>query len=227
MSTCAPPASPPHVLETGDGAPVGAVLLAGGAGSRLGGRPKSLLELDGVPLIRRQLIALADARIGEVVVVLGHHAAAIEPVVAGFPVTVVHNRSPDDGQGSSVMTGLRALTAHHEAVIVALADQPMIRADDIVALIQAFRRRGVADMVTPRVDGLPGNPVMFSAALRDEWLAGSANATGRRWREAHPERLCWFDSDRHAYLIDIDTPEDMERFQQLTGHALLWPPGLA
>ena len=36
---------------------VGAVLLAAGAGSRLGHKPKSLLELDGVPLIHRQLAA--------------------------------------------------------------------------------------------------------------------------------------------------------------------------
>ena len=53
---------------------VGAVLLAAGAGSRLGGRPKALLELGGVPLVLRQLIALSGAGVDEVAVVLGHHA---------------------------------------------------------------------------------------------------------------------------------------------------------
>src|SRR5262249_38729365 len=57
---------------------IGAVLLAAGAGARLGGRPKALLELGGVPLIMRQLIALSGAGIDELVVVLGHHADAIE-----------------------------------------------------------------------------------------------------------------------------------------------------
>ena len=60
---------------------VGAVLLAAGSGSRLGCRPKALLELGGVPLIRRQLIALSGAGIDEVVIVLGHHADAIETSV--------------------------------------------------------------------------------------------------------------------------------------------------
>ena len=64
---------------------VGAVLLAAGAGSRLGGRPKALLELGGVPLILRQLIALSGAGVDEVVVVLGHHADAIEAAVRAVP----------------------------------------------------------------------------------------------------------------------------------------------
>ena len=84
---------------------VGAVLLAAGSGSRMGTRPKSLLELGGVPLIRRQLIALSGAGVDEVVVVLGHHADAIEPMVQTFPVTVVRNPNPDDGLASSQRIG--------------------------------------------------------------------------------------------------------------------------
>ncbi|SEB12697.1 NTP transferase domain-containing protein [Variovorax sp. YR216] len=206
---------------------IGAVLLAAGAGSRLGGRPKSLLELGGVPLIRRQLIALSGAGVDEVVVVLGHHAEAIEAAVRDFPVTLVRNPSPDDGQASSVRTGLQALSTRLDAVIVALADQPMINAQDITALIGAFKKRGDASMVVPRVAGEPGNPVIFEAALRDEWLAGEANAACRRWRDAHPERVRWFDTDNVRYRVDIDTPEDLAGFTARTGHELRWPVALA
>jgi molybdenum cofactor cytidylyltransferase len=202
---------------------IGAVLLAAGSGSRLGGRPKSLLELGGVPLIRRQLIALSGAGVDEVVVVLGHHAAAIEAAVRDFPVTLVHNPSPGDGQASSVRIGLQALSPKLDAVIVALADQPMINADDITALIGAFKKRGDASMVVPRVAGEPGNPVIFEALLRDEWLAGETNAACRRWRDAHPERVRWFDTDNRRYRVDIDTPEDIAGFTARTGHELRWP----
>jgi molybdenum cofactor cytidylyltransferase len=41
-----------------------AVVLAAGAASRMGHRPKCLLELDGVPLIVRLLRALREAGIG-------------------------------------------------------------------------------------------------------------------------------------------------------------------
>ena len=206
---------------------VGAVVLAAGAGSRIGGRPKALLELGGVPLILRQLIELSGAGVDEVAVVLGHHADAIEAAVRSFPITLVRNPSPDDGQASSVRIGLGALSPKLDAVIVALADQPLINAQDITALISAFKKRGTAAMVVPRVGGEPGNPVIFEAGLRDEWLAGDVNAACRRWRESHPERVLWFDTDNHRYRIDIDTPEDLQRFTERTGHELRWPAALA
>jgi molybdenum cofactor cytidylyltransferase len=211
---------------------VGAVLLAAGAGARLGGRPKALLELGGVPLILRQLIALSGAGVDEVVVVLGHHAEAVEAAIRAFPITLVHNPAPDDGQASSVRVGLRSLSPKVDAVIVALADQPLIDAQDIVALIGAYKKRGDAAMVVPRVAGAggnpqPGNPVMFDAALREQWLDGNANLACRQWREAHPERVRWFDTDNRRYRVDIDTPEDLERFARSTGHVLSWPSTLA
>jgi molybdenum cofactor cytidylyltransferase len=207
---------------------VGAVLLAAGSGSRFGGRPKALLELDGVPLILRQLIALSGAGVDELAVVLGHHADAIEAVVSRFPITLVHNPSPDDGQASSVRVGLQALSPRLDAVIVALADQPLVDAQDIVALIGAFKKRGDAAMVVPRTTGPdgreePGNPVIFDAALRDEWLAGDADGACRRWRTANPQRVRWLDVEHRRYHVDVDTPQDLERFAAATGHALAWP----
>lgn len=202
---------------------VGAVVLAAGAGSRLGGRPKSLLELGGVPLIRRQLIALSGAGVDELAVVLGHHADAVEAAVRDFPVTLARNPAPDEGQASSVRVGLAALSPKLDAVLVTLADQPLVNAQDLAALIGAFKKRGDASMVVPRVDGEPGNPVIFEASLAREWLDGSADAACRRWRETHQERIHWFDSDNTRYRVDIDTPEDLERFTERTGHVLRWP----
>lgn len=211
---------------------VGAVLLAAGASARLGGRPKALLELGGVPLVLRQLIALSGAGVDELAVVLGHHGEAVEAAVRPFPITLVRNPSPDDGQVSSVRLGLGALSPRLDAVIVALADQPLIDAQDIVALISAYRKRGEASMVVPRVtraggETVPGNPVMFDAGLREEWLAGGADLACRKWRERNPERVHWLDTENQRYSVDIDTPEDLERFAASTGHRLVWPAASA
>jgi CTP:molybdopterin cytidylyltransferase MocA len=207
---------------------VGAVLLAAGAGSRLGGRPKSLLELGGVPLIRRQLIALSGAGVDEVVVVLGHHAELIEPAVLTFPVTLVRNPNPDDGQVSSQRLGLAALTGKLDAVIVALADQPLINAQDITALIGAFKKRPAGtSVVYPEVAGERGNPVMFTAEVREQILAGAANVGCRQWQAANAAAVAPFVTDNRRYKVDIDTVDDLERFARDTGHQLRWPTALA
>jgi molybdenum cofactor cytidylyltransferase len=49
---------------------------------------RGLLELDGIPLIQRQLMALQGRVVEQVVV--GHHAARIQPVMSDF-VTLVCN----------------------------------------------------------------------------------------------------------------------------------------
>lgn len=199
------------------------MLLAAGAGSRLGGRPKSLLELDGTPLIRRTCIALSEIGIEPVVVVLGHHADAIERAVQDLPVKRMRNPWPDDGPASSLRIGLQTLNPDVDAVIVLLADQPLISAKDIADLVEAFKSRGDRQMVVPRVRGEPGNPVIVDAALREEWLAGDVSATGQRWRNANPTRVHWFDTRNDHYCMDIDTPEDIERFTATTGRTLCWP----
>jgi molybdenum cofactor cytidylyltransferase len=207
---------------------VGAVLLAAGEGARMGGRPKSLLRLGGVSLITRQLIALSGAGVDEVVVVLGHHADQIEPLVQAFPVTVVRNPDPAQGQVSSLRCGLAALTGKLDAVVVALADQPLINAQDIGAVIGAYKKRPEGtQVVVPQHQGLPGNPVVFSAEVRAQILAGEANVGCKQWRAAHPEAVHLFDTDNRRYRVDVDTPEDIAAFAQQTGHALSWPPELA
>jgi CTP:molybdopterin cytidylyltransferase MocA len=203
---------------------VGAVLLAAGAGARIGHKPKSLLELGGVPLIQRQLIALSGAGVDEVVVVLGHHAALIEPVAQTFPVTVVRNPNPDDGQVSSQRLGLAALGGQPDAVIVALADQPLLTAQDIMALIGAFKQRPEgAQVVFPLVNGERGNPVIFSNEVREQILQQGANVGCRQWQAAYADAVVPFVTDNRHYKVDIDTPEDLARFQAETGHALRWP----
>jgi CTP:molybdopterin cytidylyltransferase MocA len=203
---------------------VGAVVLAAGSGSRMGNRPKSLLQLGGVPLIRRLLIALSGGGVDEVVVVLGHHASLIEPVVQDFPVTVVRNLHPEDGQVSSQRMGLAALGEKLDAALVALADQPLIHAQDITDLIAAYKKRPAgASVVVPQVQGKRGNPVIFSNDVRQAILQDSLNVGCRQWQDQHPSAVHRYLTDNRRYRVDLDTPEDMAQFTRDTGHMLRWP----
>jgi molybdenum cofactor cytidylyltransferase len=206
---------------------VGAILLAAGSGSRMGHRPKSLLELGGIALIRRQIIALSGAGVDELVVVLGHHAERIAQAVQEFPVTVVRNPDPDAGQVSSLRIGLQALSPRIDTVLVALADQPLINSQDINDLIGAYKKRPQGtQVVQPEVDGQPGNPVMFSAEVREQILAGEANIGCKQWQSAHPQDVYRWVTANTRYRTDVDTPEDIEALAARTGHRLRWPADL-
>lgn len=206
---------------------VGAVLLAAGSASRMGHRPKCLLELDGVALIRRQLMALSGAGMNEIVVVLGHYADPIAEAVKEFPVTLVRNLHPDAGQISSFRLGLQALSGKLDAVLIALADQPLIDAQDIQDLVDAYKQRPQGkQVVQPTVEGQPGNPVMLSAEVRKQILAGDDNLGCRQWQFAHPDQVhAWVSTNNH-YCADVDTLEDIAALAARTGHQLQWPADL-
>jgi molybdenum cofactor cytidylyltransferase len=203
---------------------VAAVLLAAGAGSRMGYRPKSLLELDGVPLIRRQVMALQGAGVTELVVVLGHHASQIAPLLDGLEVTLVTNPNPDASPISSQRLGLHSLSSHANAMLMALADQPLIDVQDLQQLIAAFQHRAVGkSLLFPRVQGQPGNPVMFTAAVRDAMLACPPDVGCKQWRQQQAAQVEAFDCDNLHFVQDLDTPEDLEKFRLISGRQLHWP----
>ena len=204
---------------------VGAVLLAAGSASRMGRRPKCLLQLQGQPLILRQLQALSA--LDERVVVLGHHASRIEPVLlqsGSGDFLRVYNPDPEAEQVSSLRLGLQALSSGLDAVLVALADQPLIERADIDALLHAFGSRpSGTELMQPWVDGLPGNPVVFSQAVRRQILAQGPQFGGRQWQQAHAAQVYAWRSDNLNYRTDVDTPGDIAALAERTGHRLQWP----
>src|SRR6516225_5573723 len=75
-----------------------AVILAGGKGTRLrerlNGRPKPLVDIDGIPLLGRQILALRASGFSEIVILVNHLAEQIEaycasPAFAGLCLTLL------------------------------------------------------------------------------------------------------------------------------------------
>ena len=213
--------------QSGDSYPrlrVGAVLLAAGEGLRLGKVPKCLLSLQGMPLIKRHMIALSDAGVDEVVVVTGYYHAEVEPAVESFPVTVVRNPAPEEGQQSSVRLGLEALTNTLDLVLIMLADQPLLTADDLTELISAFKKRPPeTSIVYPEVNEQRGNPVIFSGELIAQLLAANKKIACRQFIDDNPALVHKLITDNDHFVLDIDTPEDVAAFEKRTGWQLALP----
>jgi molybdenum cofactor cytidylyltransferase len=202
---------------------IGAVLLAAGEGRRMGGVAKSLIRLQGVPLIKRQLIALSGAGVDEVVVVTGHAREAIEDQVQSFPVSLAHNPNYREGQQSSVRAGLAALNGSFDAVFIVLADQPLIAAGDLTELIAAFKKRPSGNVVVPMVNGQRGNPILLDDEARAQILASDTNLACRHLMERQPELVHVHETANTRFITDLDTVEDVERLAQRTGWKLELP----
>jgi len=191
---------------------VGAIVLAAGAGSRFGGG-KLEARLDGKPVLQHVLDALALTGIDDPIVVTAGPLAAEIEWGAARPVT---NPDPGRGLASSLQVGWAAAmdgADPPDAAIVALGDQPLVRADIVAALVTAPLDAS-RPIVAPRYAGSTGrNPLRLE---RDAAPLVDA-ATGDRGLgpilEDRPELIRWLDFDGEN--PDVDTPADLARVAEL------------
>lgn len=203
-----------------------ALVLAAGGAQRLGGRPKCLLERRGEPLVRSLVQTLLAEGAAPVVVVTGCHAPSVSVAVQDLPVQTVHHADWAQGLSSSIRTGLAALAGTPGPVLVALADMPGIGGAELLALQHAWNARpALTEVLVPMVQGERGNPVLLSAAVRDAVLTGDRWPSPREWQAAHAAQVNRWETGNPAYRLDIDTPEDLARFNAGNQAPLRWPPG--
>jgi CTP:molybdopterin cytidylyltransferase MocA len=177
------------------------------------GRPKALVTLGGQPLVQRAVQVLADGGCAPLVVVAG--AAADE--VRRFLPADVHPVVAEDwsaGMGASLRAGLAAvarLDPVPDAVLVHLVDLPGITA---AAVARLAAHSGPEALVRASYDGRPGHPVLFG---RTHWAGVSASATGdagaRGYLAGHPD-LVLVECGDLATAEDVDTPEELARFNR-------------
>lgn len=215
-----------HTTDRGKAMKFGAVLLAAGEGSRMGSVPKSLLRLQGTPLLHRHLAALREIPFDEIVVVTGYHHEQIEAAIRDQAVRYVRNFEPQRGQQSSVRLGVAALGAGFDMVMVVLADQPLVGASELMELINAFAHRPAGTGVLyPVVNAQRGNPVVFSGEVVGTMLRSGDEADFRRYIDEHPEVVYRYETPNAHFIIDLDTAEDIAAFEQRTGWVLSWSEG--
>jgi nicotine blue oxidoreductase len=189
---------------------VAGVLLAAGEGSRFGG-PKALVELDGQTLAERGVGLLRDGGADPILIVTG--ATPIQ-----IPGTqTVYNPDWRTGMGSSLRAALNALTIPDDAspedvgaVVVALADQPLVGSESVARLIAAYRAG--ASVAVAAYDGQPRNPVLLA---REHWPEVIATATGdtgaRAFLRARADLVTLIECGDTGRPDDIDTPADLAR----------------
>lgn len=220
---------------------VAGILLAAGDGTRLG-QPKATVKLGGLTLAERGVRLLRDGGADPVLVVTG--AVPVE-----LPGTLsVHNPDWASGMGSSLAVGLRALAGRAlaagapaadvgtragsggvAAVVIALADQPLIGPAAVRRLVAAHDSG--ATVAVAAYEGKPRNPVLIARVHWADVLATVGGDTGARpFLRAHPDLVTLVECGDVGRPDDIDTPEDLARVRAKLSRNLgpleVQPPGL-
>jgi molybdenum cofactor cytidylyltransferase len=176
---------------------------------RFGGdAPKSLTLLRGRPLLAYTLDAVRASGCAPVVLVVSDDRVAD---AAGAGVEIVHNDAPEQGIASSLQCALARLEADATvpAVVVGLADQPLVGADAYRRVAHAFTDGAALAYAT--YAGERGNPVLIARPYWAEAMELSGDEGARVLFRRHPAVAV--PCDGTGSPADVDTPEDLAELE--------------
>lgn len=186
------------------------IYLAAG-NSRRFGTNKLLCEFEGKPLYRHgldMLEALCPERGDCFLTVVSQYREILDYAKKQGDTTVY---SPDSTKGMSytIRAAIEGLgkVAERDFLMFVVADQPYLSRDTVERILEKASEIEGIDAVSASYQGIPGNPVMFSARLIPKLLALKGDEGGRK---VIGNCACvYVEAGEKKELYDIDTPEMM------------------
>lgn len=189
-----------------------AIVPAAGMSTRMGARSKLLLTFKGKPLIEHAVDTLVSSEVDEIVVVLGYEAEKVKERLEGKSVKFVENPNYREGLSTSVRAGLAAVSPEARAIMIYLADQPLLEPCDVNRLIRAFAEAEDKNksIVVPFFRGQRGNPVILDSRYKEAILEIAGDVGCRRVINRHPDKVLAVEMETDHAVRDIDRIEDYE-----------------
>ena len=195
---------------------VTAVVLAAGQSSRMG-RHKLLLPWGETTVLGQTIANLLKTSVNDVIVVSGHDAQEVDGIARQYGAKSITNANYESGEMiSSVQTALGSLPGNCEAILVVLADQPMVESKSINRIVDTWAVSR-SDLVAPVYGDRRGNPVIFGRRYFEELLSLPAGTAPRDILARHDADLHLVPVETDSILHDIDREEDYERWRPITG----------
>lgn len=190
------------------------VLLSAGLSERFGS-PKALAKLHNETVIERLLKMLDKTQVSEIIVVLGAYADQIKPLLLDHTkVRFVYNKDYNFGQTSSFKAGVEDVLSDVRGIMLLPVDYPLISADTINALIRCFLEDNPRILI-PTFEGKKGHPPLFSANLRDEFLALDNESGLNMIAYAHQPETISFPVEDAGVISTFNTLDEFESIKNL------------
>ena len=182
-----------------------AIVLAAGPSTRFG-RTKQLEPFEGVSLAAGAL-RKAEAVCGKrSVLVTGKDwqkvATTCEPLAGYFVI----NNDYEQGLASSIACGVRSVAESADAILLMLADLPLITTEHLTNLVNAWAESPQTIVASAFEDTL-GPPIVFPKADFAALLRLTGDRGARPIIDANKERVQAIACEEAAF--DIDRPEDL------------------
>lgn len=151
-----------------------------------------------------------------VIVVAGGNHEAISPVVYSAGAFLTLNEHWEQGQFSSLRTGLQeVLNRGRDAAIVALVDRPPV----LPETIEALRASYIASpdrywAIVPEFEGKHGHPMAIGREMIEAFVRASAASNAREVEHANAEHIFYLPVKDARICMNIDTPEDYSRLSE-------------
>jgi molybdenum cofactor cytidylyltransferase len=182
---------------------IAGLLLAAGRSVRFGG-DKLLAPLCGRPVLFWSAAAIA-AEVDVLYVVVPAGDAARIAALDAIPHVVVEHAGRDAGMSSSIAAGIAALPDEATAVVIALADQPLVAPAVVRGLGERWREGGASAVATRYRDGR-GHPVLFGRGLFGALSALEGDTGARTLLDSLGDGVALVTVDDSA-PVDVDTPD--------------------
>ena len=184
------------------------LILAAGQSSRMRGADKLLEDVGGMPLLRRQ-VKMAAATGAPVYVALGPEQQSRRAVIDDLGATIIETADAHEGMGGT----LRGAVPHLPectAFMVVPADLVALQTEHLKTVLDAARHDDTDHLIWRGAtqDGAPGHPIVFSNALRQEFVALSGDTGGAPVVKRHADATCLVTLPDEVARLDLDTPED-------------------
>jgi molybdenum cofactor cytidylyltransferase len=182
-----------------------AIVLAAGPSTRFGS-PKQLVRLGGRPLLHTVVTRAAEVTGNALIVVLGAGSDQLAPLLKHSPGTLVINREWREGLASSIRAGVARLPPSCTGVLLVLADQAGVTAEDLRRLAGTWRKQPLR-MAAALYAGTVGAPAIFPRSLFSELASLRGDAGARAVLRRGADTLVRVPMPSAA--LDVDTPEDL------------------